>query len=103
MSGADKKKLLRQAYGDLYIDVSRLVREADPIGLIAMGAPSDEYDPEVSTILPRLRDATSADDLQRIIHEEFVYWFSTEVAGPLEVYTVLSAKIWFSWQATQLS
>ena len=41
---------LKAVYGSLYSHVSRLLREADPLGLIAMGAPDDEYGPEVSTI-----------------------------------------------------
>ena len=43
-----RSQSLKVAYGSLYADVSRLLREADPLGLIAMGAPDDEYAPEVS-------------------------------------------------------
>jgi hypothetical protein len=85
---------LKEAHGALYTEVSRLVREADPIGLISKGTPDDEYDPEVSTILPRLREAKSSDDVQRIVHEEFVHWFSAEIAGPAEEYAEVSMKIW---------
>lgn len=98
MSRADRQKSLKDAYGELYVQVSRLVREADPIGLIAIGTPKDEYDVEVRTILPRLREAMSARDVQRIVHEEFVHWFGAETAGPLEVYTTVSEDIWKTWQ-----
>lgn len=77
---------LKQAYGELYAEVSRLVHEADPIRLIAIGAPDDEYDVEVSTILPRLHEATSASDVHRIVYEEFVHWFDADIAGPPEIY-----------------
>ncbi len=63
-----RRQSLKAAYGSLYSDVSCLLRAADPIGLIAMGAPDDEYDPEVSTILPRLREANAAVDVQKIVH-----------------------------------
>jgi hypothetical protein len=63
---------LKEAHGALYTEVSRLVREADPIRLISRGTPDDEYDSEVSTILPRLHEAKSPEDVQRIVHEEFV-------------------------------
>ena len=66
--------------------VSHVLRETDPIGLIDCGAPPDEYDPEVGTILPRLRGATSASDVHRIVHEEFVRWFGVETAGGPEAY-----------------
>ena len=71
MSEGRKKRQesLKAAYGTFYTEASRLLREADPMRLIVIGAPDDEYDPEVSTILPRLREAKSPDDVQRIVHE----------------------------------
>ena len=88
---------LKAAYGSLYSDVSRLLREADPIGLSAMGAPDDEYDPEVSTILPRLHKANAAVDVQRIVHEEFVRWFGADIAGPITNYADVAGRIWGTW------
>lgn len=98
MSRADRRASLKQAYGELYAEVSRLVREADPIRLIAIGAPDDEYDVEVSTILPRLHEATSASDVHRIVHEEFVHWFDADIAGPPEIYAAVSEEIWNTCQ-----
>jgi hypothetical protein len=89
-----RQAALEAAYGDLYTEVSRLMREADPIRLIAIGAPEDEYDVEIRTILPRLREAKSSDDVQRIVHEEFVHWFSAEIAGPAKEYAEVSKNIW---------
>ena len=92
-----RSQSLKTAYGSLYADVSRLLREADPLGLIAMGAPADEYDPEVSTILPRLREANAVVDVQRIVHEEFVRWFGADLIGPLADYAEVAEKIWGTW------
>ena len=94
---------LKAAYGDLYTEVSRLMREADPIRLIAIGAPGDEYDPEVSTILPRLREAKSPDDVQRIVHEEFAHWFGAEIAGSAAQYAAVSKNIWEAWNKFPVS
>jgi hypothetical protein len=58
----------------------------------------DEYDPEAGTILPRLRACHSADDVRRVVHEEFVRWFSAENAGPEEHYGQIAAEIWDLWQ-----
>ena len=88
---------LQAAYGSLYADVSHLLREADPLGLIAIGAPDDEYDPEVSTILPRLREANTAVDVQRIVHEEFVRWFGADIAGPITDYADIAERMWGTW------
>ena len=105
MSEGRKKRQesLKAVYGTLYTEVSRLVREADPIRLIVIGAPDDEYDPEVSTILPRLREAKSPDDVQRIVHEEFTHWFGAETAGPATHYADVSHDIWTVWNKLRVS
>jgi hypothetical protein len=92
-----QREALKQQYRDLFEAVSSALREADPISLIAMGCPSDEYEPEVGTILPRLREAQNANDVQRILHEEFVKWFGEDNAGPLEIYHSASIAVWHAW------
>ena len=92
-----RQKALKAAHGRLYTEVSRLLREADPIRLITIGAQDDEYDPEVSTILPRLCEAPSAADVRKIIHEEFVHWFDADIAGPIAHYAEVAEKIWGVW------
>lgn len=74
------------------------MRAADPMQLIAIGAPDDEYDPEISTILPRLKEAKSSLDVMRIVHEEFVHWFGDDMAGALSVYEAMSIEIWEAWR-----
>jgi hypothetical protein len=74
--------------------VTTVLREEDPIGLIHGGAPPDEYDPEIGTILPRLKEAGSVVDLRRIIHEEFSRWFGVESAAPEERYGRAAERIW---------
>lgn len=78
--------------------VAHLIREADPIRLIATGAPQDEYEPEVGTILPRLRKAQSSANVQMIVHEEFVRWFGADIAGPRAQYRRVGSAIWKVWQ-----
>lgn len=92
-----RRQSLTAAYGSVYAQVSRLLHEADPIRLIAIGAPDDEYDPEVSTILPRLPEANSAGDVQKIVHKEFVRWFDADIAGPLTGYADVAQQIWDAW------
>jgi hypothetical protein len=48
---------LLKMYRDLVAAVERAINEADPIGLLAGGAPSDEYAPEIGTIIPLLANA----------------------------------------------
>jgi hypothetical protein len=94
-----RQEALQARHGALYTEVSRLLREADPIRLITIGAPDDEYDPEVGTILPRLHEAHSAANVQQIIHEEFVHWFDADIAGPISHYAEVAEKIWGVWLA----
>lgn len=98
MSRASRQAGLKEAYGALYSDIARVIRAADPLRLIAIGAPDDEYDPELSTILPRLHEAASRNDVHRIVHEEFAQWFGPDIAGPPEAYSPVSDEIWKVWQ-----
>jgi hypothetical protein len=74
--------------------VANAVNEADPLGLLAVGAPTDEYEPEVGTIVPRLRGVASAAQVRTVLHEEFVRWFDEELAGPPQRYTTAAKAIW---------
>ena len=61
-------------YPDLVAAVERAINEADPIGLLAGGAPSDEYAPEIGTIIPLLANAHRPDDVTGALHGEFLRW-----------------------------
>lgn len=77
--------------------VAALLFDADLIG-INFSDNTGEYEPETGTILPRLVDAKTVDDVQTIVHEEFCRWFDVEDAGPLEKYREVSVKIWEAWR-----
>jgi len=74
--------------------IERAMNEADPLGLLEGGAPSDEYAPEIGTILPRLVNAQQPDDVTSVLHEEFVRWFGESTAGPRDAYKALAGRIW---------
>ena len=76
--------------------VSDILFEIDPMG-INFGSNSDEYDPEVGSILPRLEECDSVEDVRRITHQEFVVWFGADSAGPEESYTEVAEQIWLAW------
>jgi hypothetical protein len=83
-------------------EITRALNEADPIGLIEGGAPADEYSPEIGTIIPRLKEASSESALRRIIHEEFSRWFGVDVAGPEEGFDKAAKLIWSVVSSTVL-
>lgn len=94
----EERRQLRDEYGKLFEAISGLLFRADPIGISFDNENLDEYDPEVGTILPRLRNCASADDVLRVVHEEFVRWFDADNAGPRERYQPIAAEIWQLWQ-----
>ena len=54
---------------------------------------TDEVEPEVDTILPRLSSATDALEVRRLVHEEFVRWVAPANAGPKEGYDGAAPEI----------
>jgi hypothetical protein len=88
------RRLERAKYETLAAAVGRAIDEADPIGLLGMGCPGDEYSPEIGTIVPRVSKASSAGEVRRILHEEFVRWFGEGTAGSEEAYEQPALRIW---------
>lgn len=72
-----KKESLSGKYKKLYYCVSKILFENDIEGINFI-TNEDEYEPEVETILPRLPDADSVEDIQQILKEEFNRWFGSE-------------------------
>jgi hypothetical protein len=69
------KTEIRQSYRTLYAELEEILFRCDPIG-INLVENRDEYDPEVSTIPPRLKEARSESDVHNIIYEEFQQWWN---------------------------
>ncbi|MES2321527.1 MAG: hypothetical protein V4633_04635 [Pseudomonadota bacterium] len=94
---AEKREAIRNEFHALFEALSKLLFEADPIG-INFETNTDEYEPEVGTIIPRLKHAKSEDDVRLIVYEEFCKWFDVETAGPVEAYGGIASKVWAEWQ-----
>ena len=93
----EERRRLKAEYGELFDKIAALLFRHDPIN-IGFDAPTDEYEPEAGTILPRLRDCHSEDQARKVIHQEFVRWFDPSTAGPEESYAEISSEIWQLWQ-----
>jgi hypothetical protein len=81
-------------YQVLVAAVERAINESDPIDLLEIGAPSDEYSPEIWTIVPRLASVERLDDVVTVLHEEFIRWFGDDTAGPRHAYEAPARRIW---------
>jgi hypothetical protein len=75
----------------VYEKIKSIINEADPIGLIGMGAPDDEYKFEIVQILALLQER--ADFLGDDLYQIFVDAFDAETAGKRELYEEISEKI----------
>ena len=98
---AQVKAHLRATYGSLYDRLIQILYIAD-IMTISYFA-KDEYEPEVTTILPRLPQATSAAEVERILREEFAYWFYEGLSLDPERFAWAARTIWQMWRAYGLA
>lgn len=99
---------LLRAAGPLVQAVAAVLIAHDPVGIVFEENP-EEYEPEAETIALRLMVATGSvdgatalaagfgeldvDDVRRIVHGDFVAWFSAEIAGPEERYLDIAREI----------
>jgi hypothetical protein len=95
MDTKENRQQLKQEYDELYLAIAALFFRHDPIG-INFKTNTDEYEPEVSSVLPRLPSCNSALDVQRVLHEEFTYWFVD--AGSIDCYAIIAAELWHLWK-----
>jgi hypothetical protein len=67
----------------------------DPVGMARIGAPADEYLPEVADLLPRLDEVTSEQELRQILHEIFVGEIEgAETSFTAAAYDAIAHEIW---------
>ena len=93
----EERRRLKAEYRELYDKVAALLFRHDPEG-INFETNTDEYEPEVGTILPRLRSCHSEDDVLWVVHEEFLRWFGADTARPQEHYAKIATEIWRLWR-----
>ncbi|HFB65967.1 MAG TPA: hypothetical protein ENJ60_10560 [Aeromonadales bacterium] len=93
----DRTKLKLQ-YKNLYSDIESILFKHDLMG-INYEYNTDEYEPEVDTIIPRLKEAKNIEDVTIIVYEEFLRWFGIELMGKKnnEKYKSVATEIWKAW------
>ena len=74
--------------------IKHAIDRADPIRLLAIGAPDDEYEPEIRDITARVGECVNAEEMRLLLHEVFTKWFDTRIAGPQELYRAPAEVIW---------
>ena len=69
------------------------INEADPIGLLSIGAPKDEYGLEVKEIGKKIGLVKNKKEIEDLIYTIFVKMFGSKIAGEKEKYATLAANI----------
>jgi hypothetical protein len=93
-----RRSYVRRKFPQLFNEASAVLFRSDPIG-INFEDNTDEYDPEVGTILARLSRCHSSSDARKVIFEEFCTWFGPETAGDEMRYDAIAAELWLLWSA----
>ena len=88
--------VIKQKYGHLFNELRDIINVFDPICLIGLGAPADEYDPEVATIIIHIYGVNSKAETLELVYNEFTRWFSS-AAGERRRYESLAKEI-YEWR-----
>ena len=91
---ARERRNERQRDARNFVRVKREVHAADPIGLLRIGAPTDEYDSESSEIAGWLPDCRTERQVRARLHRLFVRQFTPRVAGPSATYATLAKALY---------
>ena len=90
------RRLVSMQYGELFASATELFFRVDP-AMINFETNTDEYEPEVGTVLPRLESAESVGDVRRI-SLEFRRWFGRLYFDGKRT-DELAVDLWSLWQA----
>jgi hypothetical protein len=71
--------------------VRAAVNQIDPVGLLALGCPDDEYEAEIADIVERLRQGQAPSPA--MVRAVLDHWFGPEVAIADEAIKALAAAV----------
>ncbi|OUS70431.1 hypothetical protein B1748_28475 [Paenibacillus sp. MY03] len=60
--------------------LTRIINDWDPVGLLAGGAPEDEYSSEIRVIKQQAANCTSEIELAKLIQHVFYDWMSVKLS-----------------------
>lgn len=93
----EARRTLKAQYRDLFENVAALLFRHDPMGINFEDNP-DEYESETESILPKLRECQSVEDVRSMVYAIFVSSFAPCSAGRPEHYDEIAAEIWELWK-----
>ena len=85
---------VKQSQAEIFYSVREIINKYDPARLIVIGAPEDEYDPEVKTIVYQLKDVRTIAEIQDLVYQEFLRWFEEKsIVGEWDSYAEIAYEI----------
>ena len=92
----ENRKKAKRSYQSLFYYISDILFRHDPAE-IGFGFNPDEYEPEAGTIVPKLKDCHSSEDVLLVVQEELQRWFCEEIALK-EQNKEIAEEIWKVWR-----
>jgi hypothetical protein len=78
-----------------------IINKYDPINLLSMGCPENEYDLEVATIIIQLNHEMSVEEICEVVKEDFAMWLGvSSVVNHIERYLLMATDI-HEWLRTE--
>ena len=74
--------------------VLEILNELDPQGLLKMGAPSDEYTIEATSIASLIKQDMSKQDILDLVYGVFKEMFGDELAGERSSYQRIADRVY---------
>jgi hypothetical protein len=97
-----RRSELKVEYATLFASFAEILFRLDPAG-INFEVNSDEYEPEVGTILPRIIDATSVDEIVPVLRDELSRWFGAGIPRPGITYEEIARELYEAIQRQRVA
>jgi hypothetical protein len=89
----------RQAYPALEDRIRKAFLDHDPDQLLALGAPTDEYDGDIHALISALTTATGVADVESIIETRYRDAPERGGLGSRETWQAMASQVWQAWVA----
>ncbi len=84
---------MEKDYSYIYNAIKEIIDSADPINLLSIGAPDDEYDGEIQEIASGISKCNSKEEIKEVVYNVFKRNFGEEIAGNISLYSEIAELI----------
>lgn len=82
-------------------ELRAILNHFDPIELIEMGCPQDEYDPEIARILQAVAECKNVEALSAMMRSVYAQMFDEEITGRFPDWDKLADEVWEKMRGDQ--